>query len=361
MNPLDHIERAIKRLHLITKAETDQRILDDAFAALEKSGQKQPHHIGRSAQRRTLGIRLVELASIAAVILVVFALFFGTPAAKAVTLEQIYQALDKVRNICVATFKANKAEPYQQVWTSQTLKVKLFKERREGKMQFILWDIPNGVTKTKSVYEDSVTTVEIPADRLTLMEKSIGGSFGLVPFSDINNVPEGYQWSCVEDQNVEAIIPGTEVYDLTWLQKSTTGTAVRFCKWRVFVDPATNLPKRAEWYHKLKIEEEYIFDTFDEVTYPSESQIQALIRKTFGLAVDSGRQKGNSKDYFTEVSHTKSKPPGCHRVIAGIIEGCAKDQACTKKDKSARAGAPAAVGGKETTKYVKKTKGREGL
>ena len=67
MNPADNIERAVEQLHITTRPETDKRILDDAFAALEKSAQKQSPHVGRSARRRTLRIRIAELAAVAAV------------------------------------------------------------------------------------------------------------------------------------------------------------------------------------------------------------------------------------------------------------------------------------------------------
>ena len=111
MNPTDQIERTIERLHIATRAETDKRILDDAFAALEKSTQKQSPHVGRSARRRTLRIRIAELAAVAAVILVVFALFFGTRATRAVGLGDIYEALGKIENVCIATFQPPANEP----------------------------------------------------------------------------------------------------------------------------------------------------------------------------------------------------------------------------------------------------------
>ncbi|MFH1884512.1 MAG: hypothetical protein ABIL62_17595, partial [Planctomycetota bacterium] len=99
MNPADQIERTIGRLHLTTRSETDKRILDDAFAALEKSAQKQSPDVGHIARRRTLRIRIAGLAAVAAVILVVFALFFGTRVTETVALNEIYEALGKVQNV----------------------------------------------------------------------------------------------------------------------------------------------------------------------------------------------------------------------------------------------------------------------
>ena len=45
MNPADQIEQTIERLHITTRAETDERILGDAFAALEKYAQKQSTYV----------------------------------------------------------------------------------------------------------------------------------------------------------------------------------------------------------------------------------------------------------------------------------------------------------------------------
>ena len=61
MNSADNIERTIGQLHMTTRAETDKRILDDAFVALEKSAQEQSH---RSTRPKTLRIRIVELAAV---------------------------------------------------------------------------------------------------------------------------------------------------------------------------------------------------------------------------------------------------------------------------------------------------------
>lgn len=292
MNPADNIERAVEQLHITTRPETDKRILDDAFVALEKSAQKQSPQPARSARPKTMRIRIAEMAAVAAVILVIFALFFGTPAAKAVTLEQVYEALGKVKNIYVSRFGADNAEPYQQEWTSQTMNVMLIKGTKEGRMQYVLWDIPSKLIRSKFVFSDLVRTDDISADTVAKMKKSMTGSFGVVPFAYINDVPEESKWNRVEDPSVSAIVPGTAPYELIWPQKSTTGAGIKFIKWRVFLDTVTNLPKRIEWYSKFQSEAEYKFETFAVVTYPDESQIQTLIRNTFGFVPAQPRNPG---------------------------------------------------------------------
>lgn len=277
MNPADQIERTIERLHITTRAETDKRILDDAFAALEKSAQKQSPHVGRTARRRTLRIRIAELAAVAAVILVVFALFFGRPGTDTIGLGEIYEALGKVQNVCIATFQAPANEPVQTEWVSQSLNIDMvrFGER------FVLWDIPNKVQMIKYLSTGSITTTAITDEMLAKVEQAAGRRFGLVPFSDISDV-SGAQWSRVEDPEIEVTVSGTKVYELTWPQKETSSEAIELRKWRVFVDTRTNLPKRAEHYFKLDHEQDYKFEKYEVITYPSGEQIQSLIRKTFG-------------------------------------------------------------------------------
>lgn len=279
MNPADQIERTIERLHITTRAETDKRILDDAFTALEKSVQKQSPYIGPSIRQRTLRIRVAELAAVAAVVLVIFALFFGRPAAEAVALGEIYEALGKVQNVCIASFTPPANEPVQIEWISQTLNVSMF---RLGE-KFVLWDIPNRVRMIKYLSSDSVKTEMLSEEMLAKVEQAAGRRFGLVPFSDISDV-SGARWSRVEDSEVETTVSGTKVYELTWLGKDSTSDAIGSRKWRVFVDTHTNLPKRAEHYFKLRPQEEYKFEKYEVITYPSGGQIQALVKKTFGPA-----------------------------------------------------------------------------
>jgi len=285
MNPADQIERTIERLHLTTKAETDKRILDDAFAALEKSTQKQSLHIGRSARRRTLRIRIAELAAVAAVILVVFALFFGTPATEAVGFGEIYEALGKVENVCIATFQPPANEPVQIEWVSQTLNIDMvrFGER------FVLLDIPNKIQMIKYLSTGSITATAITDEMLTKVEQAAGRRFGLVPFSDISDV-SGAQWSRVEDPKVAAAVSGTKVYELTWPQQKTSSETIESRKWRVFVDARSKLPKRAEHYIQFEPGEDYKFEKYEVITYPGEDEIQTVVRKTFGPA--AGRPDG---------------------------------------------------------------------
>jgi len=279
MNPANQIERTIGRLHIKTRAETDKRILDDAFAALEKSTQKQSPQIVRGARRRTLRIRIAKLAAAAAVILVVFALFFGTRATKAVGLGEIYEALGRVENVCIATFQPPANEPVQTEWVSQSLNIDMV---RFGE-QFVLWDIPNRVRIIKYLSSDSVKTEMLSDEILAKVEQAAGRRFGLVPFSEVSDVSRA-RWTRVKDPQLAAVVSGTKVYELTWPQKEAGSETIEFRKWRVFVDTRSKLPKRAEHYFQLEPGEDYKFEKYEVITYPSEGEIQAVVHRAFGPA-----------------------------------------------------------------------------
>lgn len=286
MNPAENIERQVEQLHITTRAETDKRILDDAFAALGKSAQRQSTDVGFGTQRRALIIRVAEIAAVAAVIIVFFALFYDSSAAD-IKFGDIYQALGAVENICITTFEPPANEPMQIEWVSQSLNIDM---SRIGE-QLVLWDIPNNVKVTKNLSSNSVKTQILSGEILSKVKQAAGQRFGLVPISNISEIP-GAQWTRVEDSEVETVVSGTRVYDLTWPEKNNTSGEIGFRKWRVFLDRDTNLPKRAQWYSKLRPEEEYKFETFSVITYPSESQIRTLINNTFGPAAIQPREPG---------------------------------------------------------------------
>jgi hypothetical protein len=213
----------------------------------------------------------------AAVILIALAVFFSTPAAKAVDLSQIYQALEKVKNICILSFAPGRKEPIQEQWISRTDGFRLLLDNKRAD----LWDFENGIKKTKSLDSGATEITSLSADTIANGKKSLEGSFGLLSFSDISAVPKDAQWNRVNDKDIAAVVPDAEVYDLTWVQKSVGSDAVKYKKCRVFVDTRANLPKRAENYSKLNLEEKYTLENFVTVIYPSDSEIEALIRSIF--------------------------------------------------------------------------------
>ena len=276
MSPVDNIERRLEQLHVTTKAETDKRILGDAFAALHKGLQRQEAGIWRLI----VTSRMSRPLAAAAVILITLALFLGRPAGGSDTVGEFYKTLGGARNFCVSTFEAGQTSPNQQVWTSQNLKVRLFKAGRGDQAQLALWDAGEQVHMIR--YLSNVETKPLTEEELAELEKSVTLPSEVAPFAHVRDVPERARWSRVNDPAVESVSPGCVVYDLMWVQPGTVSGTSNYRMWRVFVNAKTHLPRRAESYVKSKPEEEYTLKSFVNVTYPSESEIEDIVASTFG-------------------------------------------------------------------------------
>jgi hypothetical protein len=148
-------------------------------------------------KHRPLSVNLKSLAKVgfaaAAAILIALALFLNIPTARAVSIEQIYKAIDKIRNVYIASFVPGRKEPIQEKWVSRALNVYITKTEK----QLVLWDFQNKVKKTK--YPDS-NVVETTAKMITEIGMTVTTFLGLVPFSDLSVLPAEANWSQVTDQ-----------------------------------------------------------------------------------------------------------------------------------------------------------------
>ena len=211
--------------------------------------------------------------AVAAALLIGIGLLLNTPSAKAVTIEQIYKAIEKARNVYIASFIPDKKEPVQEKWVSRFLNIYMTKTEKE----IVLWDLQNKVKKTKRLGSNSVETTVLSAEMVTEIGTTVTTFLGLVPFADLSTLPDNASWSHIAGQYLGSIIKGVEVYDLTWSEKAYDGSIV-FKKWRVFVDPKTNLPKITEFYEKSPADGEYILRSNKLVKYLSDSEIQTIIK-----------------------------------------------------------------------------------
>ncbi|MHC4437249.1 MAG: hypothetical protein ACYS3S_07815, partial [Planctomycetota bacterium] len=112
------------------------------------------------------------------------------------------------------------------------------------------------------------------------------GPDDIVPFSDRNNIPAEAQWVRIDDREVAAAVSGAQAYDLNWIDRSTDSQVTLHKKWRVFAENRTGLPKKIEWYSKSASENEYGFEKSVIIAYPSEDEIQDIIRDIFGRQDD---------------------------------------------------------------------------
>jgi hypothetical protein len=210
--------------------------------------------------------------AVAAVILIGLALLLNAPSAKAVTIEQIYTALENVTNVYIATFDPNKTEPTQERWVSRTSNIYITKT---GAL-WILYDIDNGLRKSKNSDTGKTKIAQLTEDSITGIESIIIGSLGLKPYYDISDFPPDAEWNRATDDAIKAVPDGIEVYDLTWTKK-TYSDSIRLRKWRFFVDSKTKLPQKIKSYSKLPADSKYTLQSERVIERLDESAIQDVI------------------------------------------------------------------------------------
>jgi len=211
--------------------------------------------------------------TVAAVILIGFALLLNTPTAKAVTIDQIYKAIEKVKNVYISSFVPDKTEPTQELWISQEAGIYITKTSE----QLVVWDVLKEIRKVRYVDTAVTDTTPLTDDSVASIERKMSGSLGLMPFYDISEIAPDAEWSQVTDEALKTAERDTEVYDLTWVRKQYGGSD-KFLKWRVFVDSRTKLPQRTEFYEKLPAGTTYDLTSVKKVEYLSDNEIQSVIK-----------------------------------------------------------------------------------
>jgi len=210
----------------------------------------------------------------AAVILIAVVLFRNIPTARAVTLERIYEAIEKVKSVHITSFIPDKKEPVQEIWVSRTLNV--YMTRTEG--QLVFWDISNRVRKSKHLGTGLTEATSLTGDLIVGLKDKMSSSLDLMPFYDISDVPQDAEWGRVTDKSLEDITKGAEVYDLTWIERKHVDFVV-YRKWRVFANAETNLPQKVEWYKKLATTDEFTLEAIMVVEYLDDSEMQKVIKE----------------------------------------------------------------------------------
>ncbi|MCK4751840.1 MAG: hypothetical protein KAS75_00235 [Planctomycetes bacterium] len=245
---------------------------------VQVSDKSKPDKLSLKDKQKVLianSFRLIKPAAVAAVIILVAVFMLNTPVVRAVDLGQIYKALEQIKNVYFTTFVSGSSESTQEVWISQALNVKIFK----NKSQSVLWDFANNFRKTKDLNTNSIIVTELSNDILTKIKKTMEVPWGLLPFEDISAVPEDAKWQKVTGENIDSTIVNTEIYDLTWVEKKLGGSLF-YNKWRGYIDTETKLPMRVEQWRKRTGEEEYELLTITKIAYLNSLEIQTTINNT---------------------------------------------------------------------------------
>jgi hypothetical protein len=226
-----------------------------------------------STLKRKPLIKTGVAAAAAVLIVTALLLFLNMPTAKAVTIDQIYRAIEKAKNVYISKSSPVDPEPVEEKFISRPLNIYMAKTGKE----LVLWDIKNKLRKTKQLGTGLIEITPLSDDLIADVEKRITGSLGLMPFYDISEIPNTAKWSHVTDNGLQEKVQGVEIYDLIWVDQMYDGSIV-FRKWRVYANVDTNLPQKAEWYKKVTANEEFSLTMIIMIEYLSDNEMQAVIK-----------------------------------------------------------------------------------
>ena len=213
----------------------------------------------------------------AAVIVIGLALLLNSPTAKAVTLDQVYRAVKKVKNVYISTFAPDKAEPIQEMWVSRSLNIYMMSKTSEG---LVLLDTAKKHRRTKQPGRASMEVKLLSDGDCAEIEKTIAGYLDLLPFAHISDVPKDANWSRVANNGLRVTDESCEVYELTWTNKTFEGVPV-FRKRLFFVDPETGLPNKIERYVQSSTAGEYILQSEMVIKRLSDDEIRSAVKEVF--------------------------------------------------------------------------------
>lgn len=249
-----YTDRSIK-VQLLDKAEAKI----DIAASLQKPARKVV-----AAKRRRF--RIPAAAAIITIAVILFLLVPSTT--EAIDMEQVLNALKRIKNIYMKNTASGMSAPVQETWISRTLKIRMLKTDSE----YVLWDVNGKARKTRDVATGDASTMELNKDAIAKLSDIVKGPMGMLP----SQVPHDSDWQLADDDSLITTIPGTQVYDFIYKDKAIDGSIVHR-KWRGYIDAETKLPQRVERWEKLAHEKEYELTNVIEVVYLSAAQIRNAV------------------------------------------------------------------------------------
>jgi hypothetical protein len=206
----------------------------------------------------------------AAVILIGLGVLLQSSSATAVSIQQVYSAVEAVRNVHITT-----SATQDEQWVSQGLNIYLMKSASG----WALFDAGTGAKKSKNSLTGELIETQLAEDEIGAIKEKMDITLALMSFSELSGVPRDARWTPVANGTLQAPIASSEVYDLTWSESTSSSVVQR--KWRCYVDPVTRLPNRIESYRKRSVETDYVLRSQMGVEYLSDAEMEAVIEKVF--------------------------------------------------------------------------------
>jgi hypothetical protein len=209
---------------------------------------------------------------VAAVVVVALGLWFNVPSVKALTVGQIYSAIDKVKNIYITSFVPDKQEPVQEQWFLRSNELYVAKVKNE----FVLWNIPNKIKKTKHLDTGTIEQSSLVGDSLAGIKTWIYSPLIIMPFRTPSDIPKEAKWSEITDVDLHKKAGNVEIYELSWTEKTQGGLIVQR-NWLVFADISTKLPNKVQWFSKSVSDAQPVLELTMVIEYPDDQQVQTIL------------------------------------------------------------------------------------
>ena len=225
---------------------------------------------GKPPVRLRYAGRYVGRWAAAAAIILVTGLLLTNRSIGAVSLGQLYEMIQDIRNVQIVTKVGTQPEPLQEVWVSRPQGIYILKMKDRS----IYWNWPerkvwrtyeaNGQTQQATISEEELTQVQQNMEALIVE---------LLPFPTLSEVPTDARWYEVEDRSDLQDHANNLQYELAWEEPTADPARSVYRKWTVYLEPETERPVRTELWHRNDPGEDYVLKMVRQIRYVNEEDI----------------------------------------------------------------------------------------
>jgi hypothetical protein len=266
--------------HIDTTAEVEAESLYAGFPVrvetANSSSEEQPHieeHEKvvklRPASKSIRPLLKIALPA-AAMLMLGIGLFYNVHTAKGLAIEQIYRAIDAVKNIHISRLVPDNQKPVQEVWIARSSGLYVIKTENECTLN----DISSRIQKTKDLGTGIIKQTSLSSDALAGIVTQIRGSLHIMPFRTPSDIPADARWSEVTDSGLAVKTSNTKVYELSWARNAYDGSMTQK-SWRIFTNTSTNLPQKIQWFKQSASDSEPVPESVMIIEYPGDEEIVA--------------------------------------------------------------------------------------
>ncbi|MGA2322987.1 MAG: hypothetical protein ABSG22_03980 [Sedimentisphaerales bacterium] len=218
------------------------------------------------------GIRpLLKIAlPAAALIMLGVGLFINVHTAKGLAIEQIYRAIDMVKNIHISSFVPDNQKPVQEVWIARNSGLYVIKTENKCTLS----NTSSRIQKTKDLGTGIINQTSLSSDVLAGIATKISNSLHIMPFRTPSDIPADARWSEITDSEIAVKTSNTKVYELSWTESAYDGSTTQK-SWRIFTDTSTNLPQKVQWFKQSASAPQPVLESIMIIEYPGDKEMLA--------------------------------------------------------------------------------------